>query len=64
MNQRSFEEDDRVQHELFLANGGGVGEEDDDTDKGLGEETETRELLLSDPKAWKVRPLLPELGRC
>ena len=28
---------------------------DEDADMGLGEETEARELLLSDPKLWKVR---------
>lgn len=54
LNQRSFEEDDLIQHEEFIKNGGGLEEVDEDADEGLGEETEARELLLSDPKLWKV----------
>jgi DnaJ family protein C protein 2 len=56
LNQRSFEEDDRVQHEEFLANGGGAGEVEDDADEGLGDEQEDKQLLLNDPKLWKVSP--------
>lgn len=43
-----------IQHEEFIKNGGGLEEVDEDLDQGLGEETEARELLLSDPKLWKV----------
>lgn len=55
MQQRSFEEDDRLQLEEFLANGGGAGDEEDDEDGGLGDEQEEKSLLLLDPKLWKVR---------
>lgn len=58
LNNRSFDEDDTFQLAEFLANGGGITEEEDDADAGLGEETETRELLLLDAKAWKVSSAL------
>lgn len=55
LSQLSFTEDDQLQLEHYLANGGKASDEEDDADKGLGEEKEDRSLLESDPKAWKVR---------
>lgn len=63
LQQRSFAEDDQLQHAEFLANGGGVSDEVDDEDSELGGEKEDKQLLLSDPKAWKVSPRRIALNR-
>lgn len=50
----TFAEDEQLQLAEYLLSKAGSIEEEDENDKGLGEEIENRELLLCDPKAWKV----------
>ncbi|ORY89322.1 putative Zuotin [Leucosporidium creatinivorum] len=61
LNQRSFEEDDRLLAEERAKNGGDVVEEDD-ADAGLGDEQEEKSLLQQDPKLWKEQDHYAVLG--
>ena len=55
INNHTFEQHDELaeeQRRLALLNGNGENEEDD---LGVGDEPESDDLLLLDPKEWKVR---------
>lgn len=55
INQHSFDDEDRIKEEAARkereASKGAEGGEDD---LGVGDEAENSDLLLSDPKRWKV----------
>ncbi|GAA5953937.1 hypothetical protein JCM21900_003059 [Sporobolomyces salmonicolor] len=61
LNQRSFAEDDRLERELALKNGG-VVEVEDDEDSELGGEQESKALLELDPRKWKDQDHYAVLG--
>ena len=55
INNHTFEQHDELaeeQRRQALLNGNGENEEDD---LGVGDEPESDDLLLLDPKEWKVR---------
>lgn len=58
VHKLTFEEHDKHAEEerkrLEALNGTGASVEDD---LGVGDEEETEDLLLLDPKEWKVRPI-------
>ena len=61
LNNRSFQEDDKLERERLAALGNG-DEVEDDVDADLGGEDEDEDLLELDPKRWKDQDHYAVLG--